>query len=110
MNHGLCGQFNPQSPCMDKGVCTKHYPKQFQEVTSMHNDGYPVYRRRNDGRTFTTTRGQVCDNRHIVPYNMVLATMFDCHINVEICSSIRAVKYIYKYILKGLNVFNSNYK
>jgi hypothetical protein len=27
--------------------------------------------------------------------------MFDCHINVEVCSSIKAVKYLYKYIYKG---------
>ncbi|KAG7985545.1 hypothetical protein I3843_03G030800 [Carya illinoinensis] len=27
--------------------------------------------------------------------------MFDCHINVEICSTIKAVKYLYKYIYKG---------
>lgn len=27
--------------------------------------------------------------------------MFNCHINVEICSSINAVKYLFKYIYKG---------
>jgi hypothetical protein len=27
--------------------------------------------------------------------------MFDCHINVEVCSSIKAIKYLYKYIYKG---------
>jgi hypothetical protein len=27
--------------------------------------------------------------------------MFDCHINVEMCSSIKAVKYLYKYVYKG---------
>jgi hypothetical protein len=27
--------------------------------------------------------------------------MFNCHINVEVCSSIKAVKYLYKYIYKG---------
>nr|XP_051196959.1 uncharacterized protein LOC127310315 [Lolium perenne] len=27
--------------------------------------------------------------------------MFNCHINVEICSSIKAVKYLFKYIYKG---------
>lgn len=103
MNHGYCGILNPQSPCMDKGRCTKQYPKQFQEVTSIQNDGYPIYRRRNDGKFFTNHRGDRFDNTHIVPYNLTLATEFDCHINVEICSSIKAIKYIYKYILKGIN-------
>ncbi|KAG5521131.1 hypothetical protein RHGRI_033625 [Rhododendron griersonianum] len=27
--------------------------------------------------------------------------MFNCHINVEVCSTIKAVKYLYKYIYKG---------
>lgn len=101
MNHGHCGLLNPNSPCMVDGFCSKHYPKQFQEETVAGNDSYPIYRRRNNGRTFKSTKGEIIDNRHIVPNNMVLATMFDCHINVEICSSIRAIKYIYKYIFKG---------
>jgi hypothetical protein len=29
--------------------------------------------------------------------------LYNCHINVEICSSIKAVKYLYKYIYKGPN-------
>lgn len=89
---------------MNEGNCSKRYPKQFQNETITNNDGYPVYQRRNDGRTFISHKGETIDNRHIVPYNMVLATMFDCHINVEICSSIRPIKYIYKYIFKG-NLF-----
>ncbi|XP_056691904.1 uncharacterized protein [Spinacia oleracea] len=27
--------------------------------------------------------------------------MFDCHVNVEVCSTIQAVKYLYKYVYKG---------
>ncbi|XP_021764860.1 uncharacterized protein LOC110729433 [Chenopodium quinoa] len=27
--------------------------------------------------------------------------MFDCHLNVEVCSTIKAVKYLYKYFYKG---------
>jgi hypothetical protein len=29
--------------------------------------------------------------------------LYNCHINVEICSSIKAVKYLYKYIYKRPN-------
>ncbi|XP_071681794.1 uncharacterized protein [Lolium perenne] len=46
-------------------------------------------------------RGQMLDNRWVVPYNPYLLRMFNCHINVEVCSSIKAVKYLYKYIYKG---------
>ena len=40
-------------------------------------------------------------NRWIVPYNPYLLLRFDCHLNVEVCTSIKAVKYLYKYIHKG---------
>lgn len=36
------------------------------------------------------------DNRNVVPYNAWLTTKYDAHINVEICSSIRVVKYLFK--------------
>lgn len=41
------------------------------------------------------------DNRWVVPYNPYLLRMYNCHINVEVCSSIKAVKYLFKYIYKG---------
>ncbi|XP_074305504.1 uncharacterized protein LOC141640719 [Silene latifolia] len=34
-------------------------------------------------------------------YNPYLLAMFDCHLNVEVCSTINAVKYLYKYVYKG---------
>ena len=37
----------------------------------------------------------------MVPYNAHLLLTFQCHINVEICSNVTAVKYLYKYIYKG---------
>ena len=36
-----------------------------------------------------------------MPYNPYLTTKYDCHINVEICSSIAAIKYLFKYVYKG---------
>lgn len=41
------------------------------------------------------------DNRWVVPYNPLLTQVFDCHINVEVCTGLHAVKYIYKYVHKG---------
>ncbi|AQL09526.1 PIF1 helicase [Zea mays] len=41
------------------------------------------------------------DNRWVVPYNPYLLRLFNCHINVEACGSIKAVKYLFKYIYKG---------
>lgn len=36
-----------------------------------------------------------------MPYNPYLSAKYDCHINVEICATIDAIKYIHKYIYKG---------
>jgi hypothetical protein len=37
----------------------------------------------------------------VVPYNPGLLFRYTCHINVEACSSIKAVKYLFKYVYKG---------
>ena len=39
-------------------------------------------------------------NAYVVPYNPWLLYMFDSHINVEMCSTVKACKYIFKYIFK----------
>ena len=39
----------------------------------------------------------------VVPYNPWLRLKYDCHINVEVCSSIKSIKYLYKYVYKGLD-------
>ncbi|GAA0169426.1 hypothetical protein LIER_43845 [Lithospermum erythrorhizon] len=47
------------------------------------------------------SNGHKLDNRWVIPYNPTLLAQFDCHINVEICYDIRAIKYLYKYVHKG---------
>ena len=99
--HGPCGAFGATKPCMnDQGVCSKGFPKAFSEETSLPIDEYPVYRRRDNGRC-VEKNGMVLDNRWVVPYNPYLVKKFKAHINVHVCTSIRAVKYLYKYIHKG---------
>lgn len=41
------------------------------------------------------------DNRWVVPYNPVLLRTFNAHINVELCSSVKSIKYVCKYVNKG---------
>ena len=66
----------------------------------------PLYRQRNNGQEFIrhNAQGEIikrADNRWVVPYNPYLCWRYKAHINVEICASIRAIKYIHKYIYKG---------
>lgn len=103
MIHGPCGSLNPNSPCMREGKCSKQFPKPFLCETSTGHDGYPKYRRRapQDGGETTTIRSFQIDNRWVVPYNPLLSKLFDAHINVELCSSVKSIKYVCKYINKG---------
>ena len=86
---------------MVDGKCSKKFPKEFCEETTVEEDGYPKYARPNNGQEFTDSRGNVFDNRHVVPHNAYLTVKYECHINVEVCASVKAVKYIHKYIFKG---------
>ena len=49
--HGPCGVDNCRSPCMKNNKCSKHFPKSFFQETTIDNDRFPNYRRRNNGRT-----------------------------------------------------------
>ncbi|KAG7960213.1 hypothetical protein I3843_10G112200 [Carya illinoinensis] len=99
--HGPCGVLNPTNVCMKKnGCCKSQYPKSFVSGTTVGNNCFPIYKRSDNGIT-VKLRGHNLDNRWVVPYNPYLLATFDCHINVEICSTIKAVKYLYKYIYKG---------
>jgi hypothetical protein len=100
MMHGPCGVLNYKNSCMQNGECKYHYPREFSEATLQGKDSYPIYRRRDDGRQ-VRIRGAVLDNRWVVPYNPYLLMRYNCHINIEVCSSIKAVKYLFKYIYKG---------
>lgn len=55
MIHGPCGPINPNSPCMVNGRCSKHYPKRFYLETTIGENGYVIYRRRNNGRVVILT-------------------------------------------------------
>ena len=96
MIHGPCGDW-----CIVNGKCSKNFPKQFQEETIIGGNSYPIYCRRDTGKTYMRPKNYKIDNRYVVPYCPMLSLQFNCHINVEVCSSIQSIKYIHKYIYKG---------
>lgn len=80
MLHGPCGDINPHSPSMSNArdgppKSTKRYPRDFLEETSIQKNGYPLYRRRNNGSTYEIPHPQdrnrkfKIDNCWVVPYN-----------------------------------------
>jgi PIF1-like helicase/Helitron helicase-like domain at N-terminus len=106
MIHGPCGALDPNCPCMTPdNKCSKKFPKHYNDSTKLNVQGYPVYMRRNKGPVVIkrSNRQVVVDNSMVVPYNPKLLLRYNAHINVEVCTSLRAVKYIYKYCYKGFD-------
>ncbi|XP_078276218.1 uncharacterized protein LOC144605050 [Rhinoraja longicauda] len=93
------------SACWKNGRCSKSFRKPFIESTRCGDDSYPMYRRRSmdmggfqghqEGR-----RDRPITSEWVVPYNAQLLKLFQCHMHVEICSSVKSVEYV-KYTLKG---------
>jgi len=61
-------------------------------------DFYAKLRRRDDGRRY---KNGLLDNRSVVPYNAGLLRRYRAHINVEVCTSLASIKYVFKYVYKG---------
>lgn len=87
----------------EKSECTKGYPKPFAPETQDNVSGYPIYMRRENACQLKVGKYTV-DNRWIVPYNKYLSLRYNAHINVEICSSIKSIKYLLNMFTKGMTV------
>eukprot|EP00794_Sanderia_malayensis_P002160 gene2160-biopygen1934 len=99
MMHGPCGVLNPSCVCMQGGKCKKKFPKDLAQQTEFNVNGYPLYRRR--GQTTAQLRQHRLNDSWVVPHNIKLLLKFYCHMNVEVCTTVKSVKYIFKYIHKG---------
>ena len=116
MVHGPCGcGFNNNLACRKKDIseCSKKFPREFNPSTVVMDDNYPLYRRRapddpsgggNVGYKFVRGEKVRIDNRWVVPYSPYLLLKYGCHCNLEFCNSIRSVKYLFKYQMKGCDM------
>ncbi|XP_021985268.2 uncharacterized protein LOC110881257 [Helianthus annuus] len=102
MLHGPCGLLNHAATCMREGKCSKNFPKSFQPTTTFDKDGY-VHYKRNAGIHYVLRSGIRVDNGYVVPYNKRLCSRFNAHINVEYCGWNMLIKYLFKYISKGVD-------
>jgi hypothetical protein len=67
---------------MSEGKCTKFYPKEFCDQTTVLENGFTQYARPNN--VITANRNGVdIDNRFVVPHNVDLVVKYQAHINVE---------------------------
>ena len=97
MIHGPCGPEFPNAPCMVNRNCSKHYPKDFCAKTHLGEDGYPNMPDQTMVGPILTLAVRLLTTAMLFH----ISTKYDCHINVEVCTSLKAIKYIYKYIYKG---------
>ena len=109
MVHGPCGAEKPHAPCMHNSQgdvaqhCQKKFPKQYMNETVWdEKQSYATYRRRrpDNGGVEMQRNNRLLNNSWVVPYNPYLLLRYNCHINVEICASTKATKYLYKCIHK----------
>ncbi|OWZ01908.1 Helitron helicase [Phytophthora megakarya] len=83
MMHAPCGEQNSRSPCMKNSRCLKTFPKHF--------------RKRPQCRRISMSHTDV----HAARAGSSATKMYNCHINVKICATNKAIKYIYTYVYKG---------
>lgn len=100
MVHGPCGNKNINAPCMDNFKCSKAFPKPAEDNTYIDDRGYIHYRRFATSEVQLKNKG-IINDQWIVPYNSSLLLFLDCHCNVEVASSVKIIKYFFKYIHKG---------
>nr|XP_018913756.1 PREDICTED: uncharacterized protein LOC109041791 [Bemisia tabaci] len=109
MKHMLHGPHSENTPCWnpEKSSCSKKFPFNFRNETDMTCDGFPKYKRNDNRHELNVYNKKIngkrvfVDNSMVVPYNPYLILKYDCHINVEYCGSLMAIKYMFKYLTKG---------
>ncbi|EGT52382.1 hypothetical protein CAEBREN_18254 [Caenorhabditis brenneri] len=83
--------------------CCKGFPKKKCNHTILSDNQYPDYRRASTNK-FIIRRGNrsvEAGSEYVVAHNRELLMKYRCHMNIEVVSSIKTMKYMFKYIHKG---------
>uniref|UniRef100_A0A1I7T216 ATP-dependent DNA helicase n=1 Tax=Caenorhabditis tropicalis TaxID=1561998 RepID=A0A1I7T216_9PELO len=83
--------------------CSKGFPHDKTPDTVMCDNHYPKYKRSSNNVFQLVRNGNfvTAGSEYIVSHNPFLLMKYGCHINVEVVSSIKTMKYMFKYIFKG---------
>ncbi|EFP03982.1 hypothetical protein CRE_30538 [Caenorhabditis remanei] len=83
--------------------CTKGFPKKFSDSTVLTDNQYPDYKRtkKNQFTLYRNGKEVKAGSDCVVAHPKGLLMKFGSHINMEVVSSVRFMKYIFKYIFKG---------
>ncbi|XP_054259511.1 uncharacterized protein LOC128984236 [Macrosteles quadrilineatus] len=111
MIHGPCGtDHRTDFPCWDqnKGYCTKYFPKPDCQTTHVDERGFVQYKRNYDNTGVITSRRKsvTVNDGWVVPYNSALLLKYEAHINLELASTRKVIKYLFKYLMKGGSLQN----
>ena len=103
MNPVVVSTPNPLA-CRMASVVRSIQSSTFRSPSYVGADSYPLYKRSSpdDGgqvsiismRVGGAHIDQQVDNRWIVSYNKLLLRSINCHCNVELCMSIKSIKYV----------------
>ncbi|GFV54584.1 ATP-dependent DNA helicase [Trichonephila clavipes] len=104
---------NRKALCIVEGKCSKRFRRQMLQEIQTGNDGYPLYRQRKPGDGGHVAPGRALEsgmlenvcNSWVVPYSPLLCRIFKAHINVEYCNSVKSIKYICKFVTKGVQEY-----
>ncbi|KAF8099156.1 hypothetical protein N665_0250s0018 [Sinapis alba] len=87
-------------PC---GVARPNYTKPLSEYTRIDNSGFVVYMRRDNTSGLIVGSDEQVGNEYVVPHNLEHLRKYKAHINVEWCCKTSTIKYLFKYITKGVD-------
>jgi hypothetical protein len=87
---------NPSAYCQRNGQsCRFNFPQPLSSSTIISSSGRITYRRRSDADVW------------VVAHNIQLLRVLMCHLNFEVANTSALFQYLFKYVYKGMLLFQS---